>query len=170
MKPKDVALVSTFTALTALGAQVAVPIGPVPITLQVLFVLLSGLLLGARLGFLSQALYIFLGLIGLPVFAHLGSGPAVIYGPTGGYLLAFPLASLLTGMASGRGRAVELAGSLLAIGVIYLFGWGRLSLLVGAWKAFYLGVLPFIGVDVAKAVVAVLLAEAVREALPEGRF
>jgi len=170
MKPKDIALVSTFTALTAFGAQVAIPIGPVPITLQVLLVLLSGLVLGARLGFLSQVLYIFLGLLGLPLFAHLGSGLAVLYGPTGGYLLAFPLAALLTGMASGRGMAIELAGSLLAIGVIYLFGWGRLSLLIGAWKAFHLGVLPFVGVDVAKAVVAVIIADAVKDALPEGRF
>ncbi|ACS34306.1 biotin transporter BioY [Thermococcus gammatolerans] len=170
MRPRDIGLISTFTAFTALGAQVAIPIGPVPITLQVLFVLLSGLVLGARLGFLSQTLYLLLGLLGFPVFAHLGSGFAVLYGPTGGYLLAFPLASFLAGMMSGRGKAIEMAGALLAIGAIYLLGWARLSLLIGPEKAFYLGVLPFVGVDVAKAVVAVLVANAVREALPEGRF
>ncbi|WP_297498416.1 biotin transporter BioY [Thermococcus sp.] len=170
MKPKELALISMFTSLTALGAQMTVPIGPVPITLQVLFVLLSGLILGARLGFLSQALYMFLGLIGLPVFAHLGSGLATLYGPTGGYLMAFPLASYLSGLFTGRGKAFQLLGSLLAIGVIYLLGWARLSLILGLAKAFYVGVLPFVGVDVTKAVVAVLVADAVREALPENRF
>jgi len=170
MKPKELALVAMFASLTALGAQVTVPIGPVPVTLQVLFVLLSGLMLGARLGFLSQALYVFLGLIGLPVFAHLGSGFAVLYGPTGGYLLAFPLASFLAGLFAGRRKALEFLGAIAAISVIYILGWARLSLLLGPSKAFYVGVLPFIGIDVAKAVAAVLVANAVREALPEGRF
>ena len=170
MKPKELALISMFASLTALGAQVTVPVGPVPITLQVLFVLLSGLILGARLGFLSQALYLSLGLIGLPVFAHLSSGLATLYGPTGGYLMAFPLASYLAGLFAGKGKVFQLLGSLLAIGVIYLLGWARLGFILGFARAFYVGVLPFIGVDVAKAVVAVLVADAVGEALPEDRF
>jgi len=170
MKPREIGITSIFAALTALGAQVAIPIGTVPITLQVLFVLLSGLILGPRLGFLSQALYIFLGLIELPVFAHLSSGPGVLYGPTGGYLLAFPIAAFITGLVRKSNKAIKLAGSLVGVGVIYLLGWGRLSLLMGPSKAFYVGVLPFIGVDVAKAVIAVIIADAVRGALPEERF
>ncbi len=86
MTPIDVALVGLFAALTAVGAYVAVPLpfSPVPVTLQTLFVYLSGLVLGGRRGALSQLVYLLLGASGIPVFAGGRGGVGVIFGPTGG--------------------------------------------------------------------------------------
>ena len=166
MKAKEVAYTALFVALTAVSAQIAIPIGSVPITLQVLMVLLSGFLLGSRLGFIAQLLYVIMGAVGFPVFANFSGGIGVIYGPTGGYLLAFPLAAFIVGCAGERTRNIWLyfAAALGGIGVIYLLGWLRLGLFIGGdfRKAFMMGVLPFIGVDLMKAGIAVAIAERVK--------
>ena len=86
-----------FAALTAVGAQIRIPMVPVPITFQTFFVYLAGGFLGARWGAVSQFFYLILGLAGLPVFAG-ESGPALLLSPTIGYLLSFPLAAWLTGV------------------------------------------------------------------------
>jgi len=87
----------TFSILTALSAQVAVPTQPVPFTLQTMLVLLSGAFLGSRNGAYSQILYLVIGVIGVPVFAGFTFGVAKLFGPTGGYLLTFPFAAFLVG-------------------------------------------------------------------------
>ena len=87
----------SFTVFTIIAAQITIPVKPVPFTLQTMVVLLAGALLGARNGAYSQLLYIALGAAGLPVFAYGALGPAVLFGPTGGYLLAFPIAAYLVG-------------------------------------------------------------------------
>ncbi|QQS37839.1 MAG: biotin transporter BioY [Ignavibacteriales bacterium] len=92
--------VLSFALLTAVAAQIAIPVKPVPFTLQTMIVLLSGAVLGAKKGFYSQVIYLTLGAIGLPVFAQTPDatfGIARLIGPTGGYLLAFPLAAFLIG-------------------------------------------------------------------------
>ena len=172
MRARDVAFAGLFAALTAVGAQISIPIGPVPITLQVFLVLLSGLVLGARLGFLSQLVYVIMGAVGMPVFANLQGGFAVLYGPTGGYIAAFPIAAFLAGYLTEKsgGKTGMVAGSLAGIGAIYLLGWLRLGLFLGGdfYRAFLLGVLPFIPVDVIKAALAVLIAGRVRKAVNLG--
>lgn len=93
-------LILVFIGLTALASKIAVPIKPVPFTLQTMVVLLSGALLGKRDGFYSQIAFLALGSIGVPVFTTLADGTfgfASLFGPTGGYLLAFPIAAFLTG-------------------------------------------------------------------------
>jgi len=90
----------SFAILTAVAAQVTIPVKPVPFTLQTMMVLLAGAFLGAKNGAYSQLLYLALGAAGLPVFAHTpeaGIGLARLIGPTGGYLLAFPIAAFLVG-------------------------------------------------------------------------
>ncbi len=92
--------ISAFAILTAISAQITIPTKPVPFTLQTMLVLLSGAFLGSRNGAYSQMLYLFLGVIGLPVFAQVPDVPlgfARIIGPTGGYLIAFPVAAFLVG-------------------------------------------------------------------------
>jgi biotin transport system substrate-specific component len=92
--------ITAFAVLTAISAQIAIPTKPVPFTLQTMLVLLSGAFLGSRNGAYSQMLYLFLGVIGLPVFAQVPDAPlgfARIIGPTGGYLIAFPIAAFLVG-------------------------------------------------------------------------
>ncbi len=94
-------LASLFAGLTAVGAALRIPLPYVPITLQTAFVLLSGLLLGPRYGALSQMLYVLVGLLGAPIFAH-GGGPAYILQPTFGYLLSFPLTAYVVGRLVSR--------------------------------------------------------------------
>jgi biotin transport system substrate-specific component len=123
----EFAAVTAFAALTALGAraQVRLPFTPVPVTGQVFCVLLAGAVLGARLGFVSQVEYLAAGAAGLPVFSH-GGGPAALLGPTGGYLLGFPLAALVVGALCVRltrlGRIGVLCACLVGVAAIYALG------------------------------------------------
>jgi len=119
--------VLSFTILTAISAQIAIPVKPVPFTLQTMAVLLSGAFLGARKGAYSQLLYLFLGVIGLPVFAAIPDGAigfARLFGPTGGYLLAFPLAAFVAGyiIEMNRSYIVVISAMFLANIIILISG------------------------------------------------
>lgn len=158
---RDAALVAAFSLLTALSAQVAIPLPftPVPITGQTFAVLLSGALLGPRLGALAMALYLLEGGAGLPFFAGGTAGAAKFWGPTGGYLLSYPFAAALTGFLAARGwdryPATMLAAMLLGSLVIFALGALQLSFFVGGLHhAFTLGVLPFLPGDGVKALLA----------------
>jgi len=171
--PVQVASVAFFAALTAATAQFSVhlPFSPVPVTFQPIVVLLSGLVLGARLGAASQCLYLAAGLAGLPVFAlsaTLPMGPLRLLGPTGGYLMSYPLAAFVVGACAQKGLdrrwASAVLSMLLGLAVIYASGvlwlgyFARLSgtsAAVGLGQAFAAGVAPFAIADVLKiAVVA----------------
>jgi biotin transport system substrate-specific component len=157
-----------FALLTALGAFVAIPLPgtPVPLTLQTLFVLLAGVTLGPRLGTLSMALYLVLGITGHHVFALGGLGPAALCGPTGGYLLGFVLAQPVLGrMTSGRRLTwSRILGSLLA-GQLIIFAagltWLSLCLNAGLWTALALGFWPFMPGLVFKTILAAVSVRAV---------
>jgi biotin transport system substrate-specific component len=149
--------------VVALSAQVAIPlpITPVPVTLQVLAVLVVGGMLGPKAGAASMVLYLALGVAGLPVFAPGGApGFARLLGPTGGYLLAYPLAAALVGQLSISGRSGSrlLLGLLLATAAIHLGGIAQLAVLSGdlAW-AIRAGSLPFLPFDLVKLVAAALI-------------
>ena len=155
---------SVFVILTALGAFVRIPLpfSPVPLTLQTFFVLLSGACLGGPLGATSQLSYVFLGVLGLPIFASAGSGLSYFLGPTGGYLLGFVIASFWL----GRFIKYSLDNFLLTLcffciadlillscGIIwlkFLFGYSLKKLL-------FIGFFPFIPGDLLKAWGATLL-------------
>ncbi|HXM39298.1 MAG TPA: biotin transporter BioY [Gemmatimonadales bacterium] len=147
----------------AVAAQVAVPIPgtPVPMTLQPLAVLLVGGLLGARLGALSMILYLAMGIAGLPVFTPTVPlvGMARLVGPTGGYLLAYPIAAFAVGAISADGRQwtrVAL-GVLAGLVLIHLGGLAQLLILTGNLSAAArLGAVPFLLGDLGKLAVAVL--------------
>ncbi|HQZ38738.1 MAG TPA: biotin transporter BioY [Vicinamibacterales bacterium] len=147
------------TALTAALSQVSFPLPftPVPFTLQPMVVLLGGAALGARLGATSQILYLMLGVTGLPVFAHapeLPQGILRLIGPSGGYLMAYPLAALVTGWLAERGLDRRLLSSVVAMaaGLGVVFGGGALWLAkdIGLPAALAVGVYPFLLVDVLK--------------------
>jgi biotin transport system substrate-specific component len=120
--------ISLFSVLTILGAKLEIPAYPVPFTLQTLFVLLSGAFLGRKDGAICQLIYIFIGASGLPVFAGPIAGLSRILGPTGGYLLAFPIAAYFTGFSlefkTGLlGSCISLLSGtfiIYSIGVFYL--------------------------------------------------
>lgn len=94
---KEMTLVAMFTGLTAIGAGISIPLGQVPITMQSLFVILSGLILGANLGALSQIVYVVLGLIGLPIFAGFTGGLQSIMKPSFGFIIAFIFTAYIVG-------------------------------------------------------------------------
>jgi biotin transport system substrate-specific component len=157
MKGKDIAFVSLFAALTAVGAFISIPLGPVPFTLQVLFVLLSGAILGALFGALSQIVYLLLGVIGLPVFAGGTSGIGHLFGPTGGYLFGFVFASFVVGALGKKGGFwIKFFSMLLGILVIHFLGVLQLSFVsqMSFKKALLLGSLPFLPFDTFKAFIA----------------
>jgi len=144
-----------MAALIAVGAFVHFPLGPVPISLQVLFVLLAGFLLGPLAGASAVGLYLLAGLAGLPVFSGGTSGLGHILGPTGGYLLGFLLTPLITGQARRLSRegppawAVLLALAVAGYAPIYGIGipWLKASLDIGWGKAIATGMLPFLVSD-----------------------
>ncbi len=156
----DAAWVIAFSLVTAACAQISVhlPFSPVPITGQTFAVLLSGALLGWRRGFLSQVVYLAEGAAGLPVFAD-GAGSALhLVGPSGGYLLCFPLAAALLGyfVEQGVGRSTwKLAGALISADVLILLAgstWLRVFFRVPFAQAWVLGFYPFLIADVAKVI------------------
>ncbi len=163
-------LASLMAALTAVGAYIHVPIGPVPIVLSTLFVLLSGLLLGSRWGLASMCLYLLVGAIGMPVFAGGKGGIAHFLGPTGGYLFGYVLASWLTGFIAERSRGIlilEILSVLMGSLAIYSLGvpWLKMVTHMSWFKTFMVGMIPFLIGDAVKASVALILARAVRPIL-----
>jgi biotin transport system substrate-specific component len=169
-----IAAVLFVTVLTAAASQVSVPLwfSPVPFTLQPVVVLLGGAVLGPWLGAASQFLYLALGLAGMPVFAAstvLPQGPARLLGPTGGYLMAYPLAAFVSGWLAARGFDRRYLTSVLSmtagLAVVFVGGvsWlatfmpesGRMGAALAA------GLYPFVLADLAK----ICLASAVLPAL-----
>ena len=176
----DLALVTSFAALIAVCAILpALPLGVVgvPLTLQMFGIFLAGAVLGGRRGFLAVLLYLAVGTAGLPVFSQGTGGLAVWGGATAGYLLAFPLAALLVGVAASmlaRRAAgtyvvgVAIASAVATVAVVTPIGALGLSLRLGlglqeAWAA----AAPFIAADLVKGVVAAVVAGAVHRAFPQ---
>lgn len=120
--------VGTFTALTAIGAQIQILHQPVPYTLQTFFVLLAGALLGKRNGAISQIVYLGLGAMGVPVFSGWGFGFLRLVGPTGGYLLAFPVAAYAVGYIAHRDKTLVWSLLSMTAGMFIVFTLGTLQL------------------------------------------
>ncbi len=161
-----------LAALIAAGAYIAVPVGPVPIVLQNLFIYLAGLLLGPRWGSAAVGVYLLAGLCGLPVFAGGTGGIGRLAGPTGGYLIGFLPAVWAVGAVSrlGRGRVIhDVIGMILGTAIIYLLGVGWLMVVTGlaSAKALAAGMLPFLPGDAAKIAAAAVIARAVRPVIDE---
>ncbi|MBI4476062.1 MAG: biotin transporter BioY [Acidobacteria bacterium] len=165
--------VAFVTTLTIAAAQFSIPLPftPVPLTMQPMIVLLGGAALGARLGFASQIAYLVAGLAGLPAFAAspvLPAGVGRLLGPTGGYLLSYPLAAWATGWLAERGLDRRYPGAVAAMGaglaVIFLGGvswlafvWTPLKAATGFVVALQVGLVPFIAADAAKVLMAAAL-------------
>ena len=158
-----VASVFFIAALTAAAAQISIPLPftDVPFTFQPMVVLVGGLALGPRLGVASQILYLAAGIAGLPVFAAsavLPQGAARLFGPTGGYLMAYPVAALVTGYLGSRGfdrrYVTSLVAMLAGLAVVFTSGVLWLSLLVGMQPALAGGFYPFIIKDTIKLALA----------------
>lgn len=124
-KTKNLVLCGMFVALIAIGARISIPIPVVPITLQTMFTVLAGLLLGGRWGFVSVCIYIALGLLGLPMFVS-GGGLGYVFSPTFGYLIGFALGTYVTGTIAYKVKNISflniLLASLAGIAIVYICG------------------------------------------------
>ena len=152
-------MIVAFSAFVALTAQVAIPLGPVPLTLQTLGVLFTGAALGSRRGALALLLYLLEGAVGLPVFAGGAGGILHLLGPTGGYLISYPLAAGLVGLLAERGwdkRPIRTALAMLTGNlVIYALGVSWLAVFLGDLEtALVSGMLVFIVGDLIKIALA----------------
>ncbi len=159
-----VAKILLFAVFTGIGAQLAIrlPFTPVPVTMQTLFVVCAGITLGPRDGFYAMISYLAMGAMGAPVFAGFHFGPAVLFGPTGGYLIAFPAAALLSGVLSERlskRRLAVLTSSLCGSTLILISGtcYFRLLSNIPFHQTIQLAATPFIAGEVIKAFIAVAI-------------
>jgi biotin transport system substrate-specific component len=166
-----IVLVTTGVGVLAASSWISVPFYPVPMTMQTLAVLLVGGFLGPRLGVAAVASYLALGLAGAPVFHSGLGGPALLAGPTGGYLMGFVPAAFLMGLAGRRvgtlsaGRftklhkmALLIGGAVAAEAAIYTLGlpWLALTTVKGTGAAVAVGLIPFLLGDLVKTAVAVM--------------
>jgi biotin transport system substrate-specific component len=179
LKASTITRAALMAAVTAVAAQITVPLFPVPFTLQVLAVILSGLLLGVRHGALAQAVYVLVGAIGVPVFAGFTGGLGHVFGPTGGYLISYPIAAAVAGLAAksvtGDSRSRELWFGFFwgcaGLAVIYAFGATWLAVIsdLTPTEAIVTGILPFVIIDLIKVGLAALVAVAAAPAIALSR-
>lgn len=160
---------SMFGAMTAIGAYIAIPLQPVPITLQTLFSSLAGALLGGYLGALSQVVYLLLGVMGLPVFAGGAGGLGCLVGPAGGYLTGFIVGTFVIGKMmeiKERPGFIWIMFSMI-VGQIVIYGLGIVQLSVVArlslLKSVLIGATPFLAGDTIKIIAATFIALKVRD-------
>jgi biotin transport system substrate-specific component len=179
-QPIRVGLVALAVALTAAAAQFTTPLPftAVPFTLTPLVVLLTGAALGSRLGFLSQALYLVAGAAGLSVFAPsaaLPPGAARLLGPTGGYLMAYPIAAFVTGWLAERGwdRRYLTSAAAMLIGLTIVFAggvsWLAVAITGSLGAAVASGFLPFIMMDLVKVAAAAMILPTAWKIIPGTR-
>lgn len=176
MPLRSMIITSLFAALLAVSSQISILIGPVPHTLQIMFVLLAGLILGSRWGLTSVAVWILLGVFGLPVFAQGKAGASVLVGPTGGFLLGFALCAYLTGwLTERRDLTYKRVLFIMFIGLVVIYAVGLVGFMASfgyflhkpmSWnEAFSLSVAPFLPFDAIKTLIAAYLGTKIHRAL-----
>ena len=167
---RNLVLAALLTALTAVCSQIQIPLPMVPINLALFAVHLAGALLGAKWGALSMTAYALLGVVGAPVFAGFSSGPVVLFGKTGGYILGYILCALLVGLISRRigytARGLVIA-MVAGVAACYVFGTIWFMVITGMSLQLSLTycVLPFLPGDAVKIALATFLALRLRKPL-----
>ena len=176
MQIQDLILIALFAAITAVCSIITIPIGMVPITLSLVAVFLCGVILEPKAAALAQIVYLLVGLIGLPVFSGMRGGLGVLLGPTGGYLLAYPLMAWLTAWLLSRLPEKKLgwaiASLMLALLICYGFGTAWLCgvLHLSLRQGLLVGVVPFIVFDLIKIGVAASVGLKVSEGLKKSHL
>lgn len=171
----QLAVAALFAALLCILGPLSLPIGPVPISLATLIVYLAAYILGPKLGTISCAVYLLLGLVGLPVFSGYAGGIGKLAGPTGGYLIGYIPLAFIAGLfvIKGKGKIPMAAlGMVVGTAVLYLLGtiWFVMQMDYSVGQALAVCVVPFLLGDAIKIVVAVLLGGTVRKRLVQAGF
>ena len=177
MKTKDFVICALFAAIICVSAVITIPLPftPVPITLQVMTICIAGAVLGYKKGVIAVGIYILLGFIGIFVFSGMKSGPAVLFGPTGGYILGFLPMTFLIGFLACNLIKSENRISIkcikyfivmfLGLIVLYIFGTIQLMFIahLNLMAALGTAVIPFLGFDIAKIVLATAISYFIRQ-------
>ncbi len=167
---RDMTLIALMAAVTCVLGPLAVPIGPVPISLTNLAIYFAIYLLGCRRGTLSCIVYLLIGMAGVPVFSGFSGGFGKLLGPTGGYLIGFIFMALICGLFIDKSHHKPLPsmlGMIVGTAVCYVFGTVWLAYQAGMPMAAALaaGVLPFLPGDLAKMILAAVIAPQIRHRL-----
>jgi len=171
LSTKEVTMCALFAALTSVMSQISIPLPftAVPFTMQLFAVGLCGLILGPKLGFISQLIYILMGAIGIPVFAQFQGGIGIVLGPTGGYIWAFPIAALVIGFVIKKHSSTigKIIGMTLGLLSIYILGTIQFSIVSGMSiiDSIYMAVLPFVVLDIAKFYLAIAVSKPISKAV-----
>ena len=172
MSTNKLAIAGLMTSVTCIFGPlcIAIPISPVPLSLGLFGILLTTCLLGAKLGILSCTLYLLLGFMGLPVFSGFTSGPGVLMGPSGGYLIGYLFVAALSGLFSHKQKGSPLLqASGIFCGLLLCYGTGSLwlshSMQIRYSHALLIGVAPYILFDFLKIISAVWLGSLLRKRL-----
>lgn len=180
-KTKDMILCSMFVALIAAGAFLKVPVPVVPFTLQYLFTMLAGLLLGAKKGALAVCVYILLGLCGLPIFAQ-GGGIGYVFQPSFGYIIGFALGAFVTGVIANKtgrpGYGRLLAANFAGLAIVYFMGMVYYYVMsnfyldspIGLWPLFLYCFLLAVPGDIVLCVIGAVLGKRLIPLIREGRI
>jgi biotin transport system substrate-specific component len=167
---KELILTGVFTAFTAVMAQIrfVVPFLPVPVTMQIFAICLTAVILGSKCGALSQITYVLLGLLGVPVFSGFHSGPGVILGPAGGYIISFPAVAFIAGYIAEHLKKLSIPGlaAAMAAGLLVCYSAGSLWLGIVSkldfMKAIVLGAGWYLPLDAIKIIFAAIIGYRIR--------
>lgn len=179
MKTKTIVICAIFAALMCVFSVITVPTGIIPITLGTLGIMLTAVILGSKKGAVSVAVFILLGIVGLPVFSGFKGGIQVIFGPTGGYIWSYIPMAVIIGLFSAKlpeQKAVAMlkmfAGCIVGMIICYALGTVQFMIVqkMGLIKSLSACVIPFIPFDIAKAVLASYLGFTIRAALQKARL
>lgn len=175
LSTRDITHIGMFAALTAIGAFITVPVGPVPITLQSFFVLLSGIILGSRKAMFAQISYVMLGLVGLPIFSGFSGGFQQMLTPSFGFLIGFIFAAYCVGKITEKDNAAKnlslavLTGTVVmyVIGLPYMYYVLNIMLAknFSIMQILNMGMLMFIPGDTLKAIIAVFVGKKLKDRL-----
>lgn len=165
LNTKELVVSSLFSSITAILAQISIPLLEISFTMQIFAASLCGLVLGKRLGFISQIIYILLGTIGLPVFTHFRGGIGMLLGPTGGFILSFPMIAFVVGYFSEKFKSTLgiMFGMISSLLISYTIGALQFCLVTNSnfIKGLTVCVLPFIIVDIIKLSLAMLVGKSI---------
>jgi len=170
---QELCQIGVFTAIIVACAQIAIPLpGGVPLTLQTWGISLAGMVLGAKNGAIAAIVYLLLGAVGAPVFASFTGGMGIVLGPTGGFILSFPLMAYLAGWGERKGKVIWLVAGLVAgtaanfaVGMLYL-SW---VMSVSSAVAFTLAVAPFIPTAIIRVALLPVLGRSIKAVMTKAR-
>lgn len=176
MKIRDITLIALFTALISICSQITIPIQPVPITGAIIGIFITGAVLEKKQGLIVGIVYLLLGAVGIPVFAGFGAGISSIIGPTGGYLVTYPIMIYLIAWCIEKFKKENIVFLTLymvfSLVPCYVVGtiWLAISCKLGIYEAILAGVAPFVVFDIIKGVVGAFIAATINRALVKGHI